>query len=114
MTTYFTFHLVTESVVEKTLRASITELSVLLLFSDDTDIENSSVPVSTSGDMRNSEMFSSCLSSMHFEKSIMSPATASSLNMHHLKAKCENILLDLQVFILSVLIQQCFIVHASF
>ncbi|KAL5651363.1 hypothetical protein ACJX0J_036821, partial [Zea mays] len=87
-----------ESVVEKTLRASITELSVLLLFSDDTDIENSSVPVSTSGDMRNSEMFSSCLSSMHFEKSIMSPATASSLNMHHLKAKCENILLDLQTY----------------
>ena len=114
MTTYFTFHSVTEPVVERTLRASITEVSVLLLFSDDTDIENSSVPVSALDDMRNSEMFSSCLSSEHFEKSIISPATASSLNMHHLKAKCENIHLDLQVFILSVLVQQCFLIHASF
>ncbi|AQK83595.1 Retrovirus-related Pol polyprotein LINE-1 [Zea mays] len=48
--------------------------------------------------MRHSEMFSSCLSSEHFEKSIISPATASSLNMHHLKAKCENIHLDLQTY----------------
>lgn len=99
--TYFTFHLLTEPVVERTLRASITEVSILLLFSDDTDIENPSFPVSALDDMRNSEMFSSCLSSENFEKSIISPATASSLNMHHLKAKCENIHLDLQVFILS-------------
>ncbi|CAD6339594.1 unnamed protein product [Miscanthus lutarioriparius] len=87
-----------EPVVKRTLRASITEVSVLLLFSDDTDIENSSVPVSAVDDMRNSEMFSSCLSSEHFEKSIISPATASSLNMHHLKAKCENIHLDVQTY----------------
>ncbi|AQK83593.1 autophagy-related protein 2 isoform X2 [Zea mays] len=87
-----------EPVVERTLRASITEISVLLLFSDDTDIKNSSVPISALDDMRHSEMFSSCLSSEHFEKSIISPATASSLNMHHLKAKCENIHLDLQTY----------------
>jgi len=106
--------LVTEPVVKRTLRASITEVSVLLLFSDDTDIENSSVPVSALDDMRNSEMFSSCLSSEHFEKSIISPAKASSLNMHHLKAKCENIHLDLQVFIFvctgtAVLLNPCII-----
>lgn len=85
--------------IEKTLRASITEVSVLLLFSDDTHIDDSHVPVSELDDMRNSEMFSSCLSSEQFEKSIIFPANASSLNMHHLEAKCQNIHLDLQVSI---------------
>ena len=93
------FYLLTEPVIEKTLRASITEVSVLLLFSDDMDVNNSSVPISELDDMRNSQMFSSCLSSEQFEKSVISPATASSLNMHHLEAKCQNIHLDLQVFI---------------
>ncbi|KAF8723706.1 hypothetical protein HU200_021670 [Digitaria exilis] len=87
-----------EPVIEKTLRASISEVSVLLLFSDDTHIDDSSVPVSQLDDMRNSKMFSSCLSSEQFEKSIISPATASNLNMHHLEAKCQNILLDLQTY----------------
>ncbi|XP_072149222.1 autophagy-related protein 2 isoform X2 [Setaria viridis] len=87
-----------EPVIEKTLRASVAEVSVLLLFSDDMDIDASSVPVSALDDMRNSEMFSSCLSSQHFEKSIVSPATASSLNMHHLEAKCQKIHLDLQTY----------------
>jgi len=97
--TVLTFYFLTEPVIEKTLRASITEVSVLLLFSDDMDVNNSSVPISELDDMRNSQMFSSCLSSEQFEKSVMSPATASSLNMHHLEAKCQNIHLDLQVFI---------------
>lgn len=87
-----------EPVVEKTLRASIGEVSVLLLFSGDTDIDSSSVPVNASDDMRNSEMFSSCLSSQHFEKPTISPDTASNLNLHHLKAKFENIHLDLQTY----------------
>lgn len=85
--------------IEKTLRASITEVSVLLLFNDDTHIDDSNVPVSELDDMRNSEMFSSCLSSEQFEKSIIFPANTSSLNMHHLEAKCQNIHLDLQVSI---------------
>ncbi|RLM55797.1 autophagy-related protein 2 [Panicum miliaceum] len=87
-----------EPVIEKTLRASITEVSVLLLFSDDMDVNNSSVPISELDDMRNSQMFSSCLSSEQFEKSIISPAAASSLNMHHLEAKCQNIHLNLQTY----------------
>ncbi|KAJ1298677.1 hypothetical protein BS78_01G472100 [Paspalum vaginatum] len=87
-----------EPVVEKTLRASIADVSVILLFSDDTNIDSSSVLFSALDDMRNSEMFSSCLSFQHFEKSILSPGTASSLTMHHLKAKCENIHLDLQTY----------------
>ncbi|CAL5043373.1 unnamed protein product [Urochloa decumbens] len=87
-----------EPVIEKTLRASVAEVSVLLLFSDDMDIDTSSVPVSALDDMRNSEMFSSCLSSQHFEKSTVSPTTASSLNMHHLEAKCQKIHLDLQTY----------------
>ncbi|XP_062228655.1 autophagy-related protein 2-like isoform X2 [Phragmites australis] len=88
-----------EQPIEKTLQASIVEVSVLLLFSDDgMDIDNSSVPVSMLDDMRNSEMFSSCFSSAHFGKSIISPSTASSLNMHHLEAKFQNIHLDLQTY----------------
>ncbi|CAN6201834.1 unnamed protein product [Urochloa humidicola] len=34
----------------------------------------------------------------HFEKSTVSPTTASSLNMHHLQAKCQKIHLDLQTY----------------
>ncbi|KAL6631366.1 hypothetical protein ACP70R_028216 [Stipagrostis hirtigluma subsp. patula] len=85
-----------EQPIEKTLRASIAEVSVLLLLSDGMDTDTSSVPVPILDDMRNSEMFSSCLSSTHFGKSIISPATTSSLNMHHLEAKFQNIHLDLQ------------------
>ncbi|CAN6198032.1 unnamed protein product [Urochloa humidicola] len=87
-----------EPVIEKTLRASVADVSVLLLFSDDMDIDTSSVPVSALDDMKNSEMFSSCLSSQHFEKSIVSPPATSSLNMHHLEAKCQKIHLDLQTY----------------
>ncbi|XP_062233110.1 autophagy-related protein 2-like [Phragmites australis] len=87
-----------EQPIEKTLRASIAEVSVLLLFSDGMDIDNPSVPVSVLDDMRNSEMFSSCLSSAHFGKSVMSHAIASSLNMHHLEAKFQQIHLDLQTY----------------
>jgi autophagy-related protein 2 len=99
------FHLLTEPVIEKTLRASVAEVSVLLLFSDEMDADTSNVPVSALDDIRNSEMFSSCLSSQHFEKLIVSPATASSLNMHHLDARCQKIHLDLQVFIFCLVVQ---------
>ncbi|KAL6838597.1 hypothetical protein ACP4OV_031554 [Aristida adscensionis] len=85
-----------EQPIEKTLRASIGEVSVLLLLSDGMDTDNSSVPVPVLDDMRNSEMFLSCLSSTHFGKSIISTPTAYSLNMHHLGAKFQNICLDLQ------------------
>ncbi|TVU11701.1 hypothetical protein EJB05_45303, partial [Eragrostis curvula] len=87
-----------EQPIEKTLRASIAEVSVLLLFSDCMDVDNSSVPVSTLDDMRNSEMFSSCLSSAHFGKSIVYPSTVPSLCMHHLEAKFQKIHLDLQTY----------------
>ncbi|XBI36912.1 hypothetical protein VPH35_122349 [Triticum aestivum] len=88
-----------EPPIEKTLRASIAEISVILLFSDEMDTGDSSVPVSLANDMRNSEMFSSCLSSPpQFEQSMMYPATASSLNMHHLEAKCQNIHLELETY----------------
>ncbi|CAM0913916.1 unnamed protein product [Alopecurus aequalis] len=87
-----------EPPIEKTLRASIAEVSVILLLNDEMDAGNSSVSASLFSDMRNSEMFSSCLSSGQLEQSMMSPATASSLNMHHLEAKCQNIHLELETY----------------
>lgn len=87
-----------EPPIKKTLQAAIAEISVILLFSDEIDTGNSSIPLSLFNDMRNSEMFSSCLSSAHFEQSMMSPAMASSLNMHHLEAKCQNISLKLETY----------------
>uniref|UniRef100_A0ACD6AKH2 Uncharacterized protein n=2 Tax=Avena sativa TaxID=4498 RepID=A0ACD6AKH2_AVESA len=84
--------------IEKTLRASIAEISVILLLNDEMDVGDSSVPISIFNDMKNSEMFSSCLSSGQLEQSMMSPATASSLNMHHLEAKCQNIHLELETY----------------
>jgi autophagy-related protein 2 len=94
----FPFHFLTEPPIEKTLRASIAEISVVLLFSDEMDAGNSSVPISQFNDMRNSEMFSSCLSFAHFEQSMISPAPAASLNMHHVEAKCQNIHLSLETY----------------
>lgn len=87
-----------EPPIEKTLRASIAEISVVLLFSDEMDAGNSSVPISQFNDMRNSEMFSSCFSFAHFEQSMISPAPAASLNMHHVEAKCQNIHLSLETY----------------
>jgi autophagy-related protein 2 len=68
------------------------------LLNDELDAGVSSASGSLFNDMRSSEMFSSCLSSGKLEQSMMSPATASSLNMHHLEAKCQNIHLELEVF----------------
>ncbi|KAG8094322.1 hypothetical protein GUJ93_ZPchr0012g18796 [Zizania palustris] len=87
-----------EPLIEKTLRASIAEISVVLLFNDEMDVSNSSAPINLFDDMRNSQMFSSCLSSAHFEQSMISSAPASSLNMHHVEAKCRNIHLDLETY----------------
>uniref|UniRef100_A0A0E0LA93 Autophagy-related protein 2 n=1 Tax=Oryza punctata TaxID=4537 RepID=A0A0E0LA93_ORYPU len=87
-----------EPPIEKTLQASIAEISVVLLFSDEMDAGNSSVPISQFDDLRNSEMFSSCLSSAHFEQSMISPAPAANLNMHHVEAKCQNIHLSLETY----------------
>lgn len=88
-----------EPPIEKTLRASIAEISVILLLNDGMDAGgDSSVSASLFSDMRNSEMFSSCLSSGQLEQSMMSPATASSLKMHHLEAKCQNIHLELETY----------------
>uniref|UniRef100_J3MD50 Autophagy-related protein 2 n=1 Tax=Oryza brachyantha TaxID=4533 RepID=J3MD50_ORYBR len=87
-----------EPPIEKTLQASIAEISVVILFSDEMDAGNLSVPISLFDDMRNSEMFSSCLSSAHFEQSMISPAPASSLSMHHVEAKCQNIHLSLETY----------------
>lgn len=96
--TYFSFSFLTEIPIEKTLRASIAQVCIILLFSDEMDTGSSSIPPSLVNDMRSSEMFSSCLSSAHFEQSMISPATASSLSMHHLEYKCQNIHLDLEVW----------------
>ncbi|XP_051219150.1 autophagy-related protein 2 [Lolium perenne] len=87
-----------EPPIEKTVRASIAEISVILLLNDEMDAGDSSASTSLFHDMRSSEMFSSCLSSGQIEQSMMSPATASSLNMHHLEAKCQNIHLELQTY----------------
>ncbi|KAF0904085.1 hypothetical protein E2562_031761 [Oryza meyeriana var. granulata] len=87
-----------EPPIEKTLQASIAEISVVLLLSDEMDAGDSSAPISPFYDMRNSEMFSSCLSSAHFEQSMISAAPALSLNMHHVEAKCQNIHLYLETY----------------
>ncbi|CAM0878979.1 unnamed protein product [Alopecurus aequalis] len=77
---------------------AITFASTLASGSDQVPKGASSVSASLFNDMRNSEMFSSCLSSGQLEQSMMSPATASSLNMHHLEAKCQNIHLELETY----------------
>uniref|UniRef100_A0A0D9WP46 Autophagy-related protein 2 n=1 Tax=Leersia perrieri TaxID=77586 RepID=A0A0D9WP46_9ORYZ len=87
-----------EPPIEKTLRASIAEISVVLLFSNEMDAANTIAPIRLVDDMRNSEMFSSCLSSAHFEQSMVSSAPASSFNMHHVEAKCQNIDLYLETY----------------
>ncbi|XP_037446734.1 autophagy-related protein 2-like [Triticum dicoccoides] len=87
-----------ETLIEKTLRASIAQIGIILLFSDEMDTGSSSISLSLVKDMRSLEMFSSCLSPAHFERSMISPASASSLSMHHLEYKCHNIHLDLETY----------------
>ncbi|XP_072952830.1 autophagy-related protein 2 [Typha angustifolia] len=93
-------HVPQEQLVEKTLRAAISEICVVLSFSDEEQkhLGYSSNVLSSLTEGKKFESYMSCLSSMHNEQSASYEANTINPKMHHLEARFQNVFLDLETY----------------
>ncbi|XP_020091189.1 autophagy-related protein 2 isoform X3 [Ananas comosus] len=89
-----------EQLVEKTLRAAIAEICVVISFGDEEknhlDFSNNVLNSFLFG--KSSDSFLSCLSSMHVEQSTLNEVSTDNLNMNHLEARFQNVFIDLETY----------------
>ncbi|KAJ3694804.1 hypothetical protein LUZ60_000181 [Juncus effusus] len=82
-------HVNQELLTEKTLHASVSEICIILSFTDEKNI---------STEKRNNESYMSCNSSVYTDQSSINETDIKNMKSHHLEARFQKIFLDLETY----------------